>query len=63
MINNSSFKGELGRTEYRIGIIVRFSLLETSCEQDDNFPSSISLKVSAQHLSNSSKKCHFNFQF
>ena len=24
----------------------RFSLLETSCEQDDNFPSSICVKVS-----------------
>jgi len=33
------------RLEYRTQIQMRFSLLETSCEQDDNFPPSICVKV------------------
>ena len=33
------------RPDYRKQIQIRFSLLETSCQQDDNFPSSICVKV------------------
>jgi len=44
-INESSFRNSLGRPEYRSQIQIRFSLNETSCQQDDNFPQSISLKV------------------
>jgi len=36
------------RLEYRTQIQMRFSLLETSCEQDDNFPSSICVKVNGK---------------
>lgn len=34
-----------GRFEYKSQVQLRFSLLETSCQQDDNFPSSICVKV------------------
>ena len=51
-ITNSGYRSELGRPEYRTQIIVRFSLLETSCEQEDNFPPSISLKVPGQYYIN-----------
>jgi len=33
------------KPEYRKQIQMRFSLLETSCEQEDHFPSSVSVKV------------------
>jgi hypothetical protein len=33
-IANSSYRNELGRPEYRHQIQMRFSLLETSCEQE-----------------------------
>jgi len=36
------------RLEYRTQIQMRFSLLETSCEQDDNFPPSICVKVNGK---------------
>ena len=44
-ISNSSYRNDLGRPEYRIQLLMRFSLLETSCDQEDNFPSSICVKV------------------
>jgi len=44
-ISNSSYRNDLGRPDYRTQILMRFSLLETSCEQEDNFPSSICVKV------------------
>jgi len=44
-ISNSSYRNEQGRPEYRKQIQMRFSLLETSCDQEDNFPSSICVKV------------------
>jgi len=47
-ISNSSYRTELGKPEYRKQIQMRFSLLETSCEQEDNFPSSICVKVNGK---------------
>ena len=44
-ISNSSYRNDLGRPEYRTQLLMRFSLLETSCDQEDNFPSSICVKV------------------
>ena len=44
-IASSSYRDSNGRPEYKRQIQMRFSLLETSCEQDDNFPSSICVKV------------------
>ncbi|TRY73722.1 hypothetical protein TCAL_05843 [Tigriopus californicus] len=44
-IASSSFRDSHGRVEYKKQIQMRFSLLETSCEQDDNFPASICVKV------------------
>ena len=53
-ITNSNYRNDQGKPEYRTQIIIRFSLLEISSEQDDNFPASISLKVCSifnpQHL-------------
>ncbi len=42
---NSYRDSATGRFEYKMQVQLRFSLLETSCEQDDNFPSSICVKV------------------
>ena len=50
-ISNSSYRNEQGKPEYRKQVQMRFSLLETSCEQEDNFPSSICVKVKWQALS------------
>jgi hypothetical protein len=47
-ISNSSYRTELGKPEYRKQIQMRFSLLETSCEQEDSFPSSICVKVNGK---------------
>jgi len=47
-ISNSSFRNSLGKHEYRQQIQMRFSLLETSCEQTDHFPSSICVKVNGK---------------
>lgn len=44
-IAESSYRDSNGKPEYKKQIQMRFSLLETSCEQDDNFPSSICVKV------------------
>ena len=44
-IEQSGYRDSQGRPDYKKQIQVRFSLLETSCEQMDNFPSSICLKV------------------
>ena len=44
-IEQSGYRDAQGRPDYKKQIQVRFSLLETSCEQMDNFPSSICLKV------------------
>ena len=45
-IAESCFRDANGRADYKKQIQMRFSLNETSCEQDDNFPSSICVKVS-----------------
>ena len=47
-INTSRYKSDKGQMEYRQQIQVRFSLLETTCDQLDNFPSNISLKVNGK---------------
>jgi len=47
-ISNSSYRNEQGKPEYRKQVQMRFSLLETSCEQEDNFPSSICVKVNGK---------------
>jgi hypothetical protein len=47
-ISNSSYRNSQGKPEYRQQIQMRFSLLETSCEQEDNFPSSICVKVNGK---------------
>jgi len=47
-ISNSSYRNDLGKPEYRKQVQMRFSLLETSCEQEDNFPSSICVKVNGK---------------
>ena len=44
-IEQSGYRDTFGRPDYKKQIQVRFSLLETSCEQMDNFPSSICVKV------------------
>ena len=44
-IEQSGYRDTMGRPDYKKQIQVRFSLLETSCEQMDNFPSSICVKV------------------
>jgi len=46
-ISSSQYK-EAARMEYRKQIQMRFSLLETSCEQEDNFPPSICVKVNGK---------------
>jgi len=47
-ISNSSYRDENNRVDYRKQIQMRFSLLETSCEQEDNFPSSICVKANSR---------------
>ena len=47
-ITNSSYRNDQGKPEYRTQIIIRFSLLEVSSEQDDNFPASISVKINSK---------------
>jgi hypothetical protein len=44
-IAESCFRDANGRPDYKKQIQMRFSLSETSCEQEDNFPSSICVKV------------------
>jgi len=46
--NRSQYRTTSGRTEYKQQIQLRFSLLETSCEQEDNFPSSVCVKVNGR---------------
>ena len=46
-VQSSQYKVE-ARTEFRKQIQMRFSLLETSCEQEDNFPPSICVKVNGK---------------
>jgi len=47
-ISASCYRNESNRPEYRKQIQMRFSLLETSCRQEDNFPQSISVKVNSR---------------
>jgi hypothetical protein len=48
-ISTSQYKTtEQNRLEYRTQIQMRFSLLETSCEQEDNFPPSICVKINGK---------------
>jgi len=47
-ISQSSYRNESNRPEYRKQIQMRFSLLEVSCLQEDNFPQSISVKVNSR---------------
>lgn len=51
-IASSSYRDSHGKVEYKRQIQMRFSLLETSCEQDDHFPSSISVKVCKEEVQN-----------
>jgi len=46
--NRSQYRTTSGRSEFKQQIQLRFSLLETSCEQDDNFPSSVCVKVNGR---------------
>merc|ERR1719447_2006237 len=46
--NRSQYRTSSGRTEFKQQIQLRFSLLETSCEQDDHFPSSVCVKVNGR---------------
>merc|ERR1711862_168543 len=46
--NRSQYRTTSGRSEFKKQIQLRFSLLETSCEQDDNFPSSVCVKVNGR---------------
>jgi len=50
-ISNSRYKTGQGKMEYRQQIQMRFSLLETTCDQLDNFPSSVSVKVNGKMCS------------
>ena len=47
-ISNSQYKNEKGSFEYHQQIQMRFSLLETSCDQVDNFPWSVCVKVNGK---------------
>ena len=47
-IEQSTYRDQYSRQDFKKQIQLRFSLLETSCEQDDNFPSSICVKASVQ---------------
>jgi len=46
-VSSSQYKNE-NKLMYRTQIQMRFSLLETSCEQDDNFPISLCVKVNGK---------------
>ena len=45
MIQQSGYRDSMGRPDFKKQVLVRFSLLETSCEQEDNFPLSLCVKV------------------
>ena len=47
-IASSSYRDNSGRQDFKRQIQLRFSLLETSCEQDDNFPASVCVKVNGR---------------
>lgn len=49
-IELSGYRDELGRPDYKKQVQLRFGLLETSCEQMDNFPNGLIVKVSACKL-------------
>jgi E3 SUMO-protein ligase PIAS2 len=44
-IERSAYRDTNGRPDHKRQVQLRFSLLETSCDQDDNFPSSLCVKV------------------
>lgn len=46
-VSSSQYK-QNNRVDYRTQIQMRFSLLETSCEQEDNFPPSICVKINGK---------------
>ena len=46
-VSTSQYKNG-NKMEYRTQIQMRFSLLETSCEQEDNFPPSICVKINGK---------------
>lgn len=47
-IASSCFRDSIGRSDYKKQIQLRFSLLETSCEQEDNFPQALCVKVNGR---------------
>jgi len=47
-IAQSSCRDAFGRQDFKKQIQLRFSLLETTCEQDDNFPASVCVKVNGR---------------
>ena len=47
-IAQSTYRDQYGRQDFKKQIQLRFSLLETSCEQDDNFPASVCVKVNGR---------------
>ena len=47
-IEMGSFRDNYSKQDFKKQIQLRFSLLETSCEQDDNFPASVCVKVNGR---------------
>jgi len=47
-INNSRYKNDKGMMENRQQIQLRFCLLETTSDQEDNFPKNVSIKVNGK---------------
>lgn len=47
-IAQSTYRDQYSRQDFKKQIQLRFSLLETSCEQDDNFPASVCVKVNGR---------------
>ena len=47
-ISDSRFKNDQGKLQYRHQLQMRFSLLDTSCDQLDNFPPSACVKVNGK---------------
>ena len=48
LVSDSRLRGGAGRVEYRQQVQLRFSLLDTTSEQPDNFPKSLCVKVNGK---------------
>ncbi|XP_073242098.1 E3 SUMO-protein ligase PIAS3-like isoform X1 [Porites lutea] len=48
LISNSRDTRPNSRNEYTVQVLLRFCLFETSCEQEDHFPSSLCIKVNGK---------------